>query len=481
MADVERSLAQAKAEMDAAVQSLAPESEDSKDLASAVDQADEARQSLQRAYDQVRREMARAEQESAELAARQDYLQGQTQEQRRTAEAMRSSPNSSADPETMEQLSEALARAEQAMQQAGEQLSQGQRSEASSQQSEAQQSLQEALEQAEEALAQAQQNASRPQADESKRNELAERQQDIRERTRQLMQRLRDLQRPRGTDPLQAAERSMQRAERSLQEDDLAAAEEAEREAEKHLEEAERELQEEEERYEDLRQEELLYRVREELMAMRERSTALESEVARIDRERGGETRIPRRLRPDVARASDEAKAIGEANSEALTKLEEDSSPVFPWLLEKNGDDLERIADELSGRVPETGEFTQFLVADVVGRYSQLLDALEEEVDRRRKEQEQKQQQDGQQGPQQDPPQSLIPPVAELVLLQKLQEDLIQDMRGLRARSDEVGEEMGAARRRLLERMGHYQEEVFELFDTLLRQQGVDPEELGGE
>ena len=404
-----------------------------------------------------------------------------TDQARQQAASMRPNENSALSPEQQQKIQDALQRASDSMRQSAQQMQNGQGQQSQQSQQQASQQLQEAIDQAQQALQEAQENAGEQQATPEDLDRLEERQREIEEQTRRLMERLKDLSRQRGTEPLERASRAMARARQSFEEEDVQQGEQSAREAEKHLEEAEDELEQEEERYENLRQEEVLYRVKEKLEELRERTRVARDDLAVIHREREGRDRLPRRLRPKVAAVKQEADDIRVGNEEGRSILEEDSSPVFPWILQKNTEDLQRVVEELDARYPETGDFTQFLLADVVDRYDQLLNALDEQL--RQQEEEPQQPEGEQQDPgQQDPGEQekkLIPTMAELMLLKKLQEGMIEDINLFKADSiEELDDGAKAVRLRMLERLGHQQRDLYELFDKLLEAQGADVEAL---
>jgi hypothetical protein len=68
-----------------------------------------------------------------------------------------------------------------------------------------------------------------------------------------------------------------------------------------------------------------------------------------------------------------------------------------------------------------------------------------------------------------------VPPVAELLLLKRLEEDVLQDVRVFRAATGETTDpELMTARMKLLERLGHRHTEMTDMFDALVKQQ-TDP------
>ena len=103
---------------------------------------------------------------------------------------------------------------------------------------------------------------------------------------------------------------------------------------------------------------------------------------------------------------------------------------VFAEVLDRAARDLRRVVKDLSDAGGyRSGERTQALQDDVADGLALLREALEDELERRAEEeqqQEQEQQDQQQEEQQQQDSNQLIPDVAELKLLAKLEEDLLQ-------------------------------------------------------
>jgi DNA repair exonuclease SbcCD ATPase subunit len=341
-------------------------------------------------------------------------------------------------------------------------------------QKQAAESLEQALQQVKDARQAAGQNEQQkdPGAQQQQMKQLADEQQKIEEQLRDLMQRMKD-QQQKGQEQADAASRSMDRAKQQLDEQDGEQAQQSEREAEKNLQDLEKKLDEEETRYQNLRSEEILFRLKEKLGDARKRAQALHDGIAQVDADRAGAESLPRRLRPKVQQFADDAAALKKDNDDIHDRVAKEGSPSFPWVLEKNSGDLTEINTRLAGREKETGAFVQILASDVVGRYDRLLQAFDDELKRR-----QQSKQDPNQGgkpPQQGGKPPLVPPVAELLLLKHLEEDVLQDVQTFRASADEVTDkDLDDARMKLLERLGHRHTELTNIFDALVKQQ-TDP------
>jgi len=184
-----------------------------------------------------------------------------------------------------------------------------------------------------------------------------------------------------------------------------------------------------------------------------------------------------------------EVQAIRDGNEEVREKLQQEASPTFPWILERNSRDLVEVDQALDSRVPDTGMFVQVLVHDVRDRYQYLLEALDEEMKRRQEEMARGQEESAgeeEAGQQQQGANPLVPPVAELILVKRLEEDVLLEVRAFRAEDEMFRDEASRqARGRLLERLGHRHGALTGLFDDLLETQSgaalEEPDEGGPE
>ena len=180
----------------------------------------------------------------------------------------------------------------------------------------------------------------------------------------------------------------------------------------------------------------------------------------------------------DLSASPEEALAVAAELAAFVPVL----SVSEPWI-QSGGSVLAQVAEYLSGTSPDTGSYSQLLLADVATRYQHLLGALDEEL-RRRQQPEQEEGGEDQQAQQQGnhAPQRLVPPVAELLLLKGLEEELLVDLRTFRAAAREgLDEATRATQGRILERLGHRHREMTELFDELLSQAGVQLEDIDGD
>jgi len=249
-------------------------------------------------------------------------------------------------------------------------------------------------------------------------------------------------------------------------------AQQTERKTKKNLQKLKKKLNKKKTRYQNLRSEEILFRIKEKLADARKRALALHDGIAQVDADRAGAETLPRRLRPKVQQFADDAAALKKDNDDIHDRVAKEGSPSFPWVLAKNSGDLDEIGTRLNSREKETGSFVQILASDVVARYDRLLQAFDDELKRR----QQQKQDPGGGGP--PPPQQpggkspLVPPVAELLLLKHLEEDVLQDVRTFRAATGDSNDpDLDEARMKLLERLGHRHTELTNIFDALVQQQ----------
>lgn len=442
--------------------------------------AREALDRIEQAREDLERESARAEQERRQLAARQDFVRSQIDAVGREAGELAAGERESPAAPRTQAVQRALKDAAESARESTRRLQQDDPAGAQAPQEQTEEALEAALEHARGAAARAQEQDARqdPAQAQAQMKKLADEQRQIEEKLRDLMQRMRDRQQKKGQEQGSSAQRSMNRARQQLDDGEADAAQQSEKEAEKNLEEMEKKLREEENRYESLRSEEVLFRMKERLEDLRRRASALHDGITQVDVDRAGAERLSRHLRPRVQQLSADAGAISRDNEELRAKLAEEDSPTFPWVLEKNGADLASLRELLASRDPDTGEFTQVLADDVVTRYARLLKSLDDELRRRaealKRPQEDAPQQDGGGRP------SLVPPVAELLLLKSLEQDVLEDVRTLRLdQRDRPEAELLDARMKLLERLGHRHADLTEMFDRLVNQNS-EPDEGDG-
>jgi hypothetical protein len=302
---------------------------------------------------------------------------------------------------------------------------------------------------------------------------LAEQQQQLRARLHELMSRLSELPDQAFQEPGSRAQQAMEGAQRALESGATDAAAVREREAAEQLEQASEQLAGDRDRYEQLRQEEVLFRVGEELAALHERQVAIGLETRELDDTRRDRDRLGRSQARAVARLSGEERGLS-VQAEALrAALEQDGAIAFTFALQRTRDDLQNASGLLADE--QTGVMPQLVQADVVRRLEDLMAVLDAELERRRNAELEEPQEGQPQGQQPSPP--LVPTVAELLLVQRMEQAALARLENFIALTPTIDEEDGLVpvERELLERWALEHRQVTELFRRMI------PDEPEGE
>jgi hypothetical protein len=318
-----------------------------------------------------------------------------------------------------------------------------------------------------------------PERGAAERAEAQAQQEELERRLRELMDRLAELPDQGFQEPAQRAQQAMDSAQQSLQSGDDRQAASDQEEAAEEIEKAKEQLQGERDRYEQLRQDEVLFRLNEELVALHEEQLALTLETSDLHLARGDSDRLSRAQRRAVARLAESERALGDRASGVADTLREDGAVAFVFAIDQTADDLAAVADRLSDQ--ETGRLVSALQQGVERRLADLLAVLEEELERRRqamKDQPEEDQQPQDQQPSGPPP--LVPAVAELLLVQRMELMALSRVVGFR---DELGDAPRLSSRDilLLERWANEHAQVTDLFESMIpepeEQPGVPPPE----
>ena len=366
---------------------------------------------------------------------------------------------------------QALERAAEAMERAAEAL---QKPAGSTEAAEAQREAVDALEDAARSAAEGAQPQTQEQKD--KAEELAKRQEEIRQKLLDLAERNQEREGlANQSQKLDEAAESAGEAAESLQQEQLDEAAEKEEETQKKIEEALEDLEEEEEQYESLRQEELLFRIAEEVSEIRALHATASLETREVHESRGESTRVSRSMRIRLRNIAREEEALASRIDSIVEAITAEGTLVFAEVLDRASRDLSRIAKDLgdSGNY-DAGPRTQALQSDVENGLGWLEEALRDELDRRSEEQQQQEQEQEQQ--QGEEKQQLVPDVAELKLLQKLETevlDRIDQVRQLYPQIDEGGELDPLVRRDLL-RLATRSERIHQLFRGMRQRLGIE-------
>ena len=350
-----------------------------------------------------------------------------------------------------EALQESIKKAKSFMQQASSQLN-------NANPESAEQAQRQALEQMRKAQSSLGENRSLSPQQKEQSEELAQRQKEIQQEILELAKRLQEQRNNRYQSHLENAGKSAGEASDSLNEGNPEQAEPQAEETEKYLNLAKDAVQREQEKYLDLRQEELLFRIGEELRGMIEAHEKAMETTTEADAERKDSGGNPSRaLRLRISRIGREEQGIATDCNRVATGLDQEGAQVFSFLLRANEEDLQRIA-ELLGPDGEykTGELTQSLQQDVAERFGDLQQALKEEMRRRQQDQQNQSQNQNQQ-------RQLVPDVAELKMLKKLEQYLEERTKTL-IQLNEKGLAEGPMLQREIDRIANRHSRITDLF-----------------
>lgn len=392
------------------------------------DQAAESAQSAaqaERALREARAALAEARKAAAKSApsgsqSESSAIQAAQRELARKAEELADkATQSDLDPRAKEETRAALDEAKRAMEKASESLSEGASSSAAQSQSQAAQSLQKAAQ-----AAQKKGTSARPEQQKNA-EELAAVQEKIRKELQELAQRNKKRDAAAPLPSLDKAQDSAQSASQSLSDGDLDDAAQQEEQTEREIRQAQKELGEEEEQYQKLRQEELLFKITEEVKSLIDEHQAQMRATVEVDapRKPGEAATHTQRLRlRKIAKAEE---ALGARAAKIGTAILAEESVVFAEVLTQASRDLERLGRDM-GEVGEyqSGERVQAIQQDVEQSLGWLFEALQSEKERRQQEQKKSQPpKGGKNSP--APDDRLVPDVAELKLLRRLEVEIL--------------------------------------------------------
>lgn len=299
--------------------------------------------------------------------------------------------------------------------------------------------------------------------------ELAQRQKGLEERTRDLARRLRDLPDRRPVQSLSDAADNMAGASEELNRGEGEEAEVDEEEAKKHLEKAKQAMQQEENKYQNIRQQEVLFRVQQALEKLKEEQDAINADTTEFDLAREGARRLSRRQRKILRGLAQREAEVRAKTTEVIEKIQEDDSTVFSWVLERIVEDLNAVEDFL--KKGETGAVVQTIQSDISDRYAELIEAMKQELKRR-----QEAESDPSETQQQPQPNPLIPPVAELLMIKRMEENALRRLENfIRLNPDILEKSPGPMEEHMLNRLGHRHASITELFDKMVERLAGPP------
>jgi hypothetical protein len=436
----------------------------------AADRATEALERAQAALQEGRSSNARemesaSSQASAELAGAQEELAAEVEQMRELAD------QASLNEQAKSEVKEALETASEAMKQASSSMQQGKNASAAQSQRQAAESLQQAAREAREGV------EPQTEGDRAKAEELAKEQQRIEKELyefRQKYEQERAEDSP-ALESLSSAQRSASQAQQSLEQGNLDQAQKQEQQAEQEIEQAMAELEKKEEQYQQLRDEELLFQIAEEVTSILTAHEAASTETLEVDRGRKPGERATRGQKLRLRKISRGEDALAKRSSEIRQAISAEGSLVFAELIERIEHDLGLVARSLG---PEgnyqSGDRVQALQADVSHYLGWLQKALEEEQDRREEEQNQAQS-PGSEAPQPEGDNKLVPDVAELKLLSRMEVDVLDSIEELLVLYPELkdGKEIDPLLLEEIQRLAHRHERSTELFQQFREQLGI--------
>jgi hypothetical protein len=441
-------------------------------LDEAAEQSEEAAEKMREAVKALS-EQARAERRDEmrsgfKLAGRQDFIEKKAAELRDKMEVLesvqeRSDPEDPLSPERVEEVMNE-------MNQSRDSLKQGEHGQSLAHQNEALEKL-EALKEAMEQARQ-QSDASQQQATDAERSEkmqeLAERQKELEEQTHDLMRRLREIPDPQMRKDLSDAADNMAGAAAALGEQNPEEAEMDEEEAKKYLEKAMKKLVQEETKYQNIRQQEVLFRVQQALEDLKAEQDAITGETAEFDTARAGARRLTRLQRKTLRNLSVREQEVQSKTVEIKEKIEEDDATVFSWVLDRNIQDLDEVTEHLQRQ--RSDPLVQNIQRDIADRFAELIDAMKLELKRRGEAEMQEGGESDESGSQRN---ALIPPVAELLMIKKMEENALRRLNDFVRLHPEILEEgAGVMEIEMLKRLGHRHAHITELFTKMVEKAG---------
>ena len=226
------------------------------------------------------------------------------------------------------------------------------------------------------------------------------------------------------------------------------------------LEQAQQNLQEKEAQYEEMRQRQELFSLREVLDEMIKRQGGINASTLMIEGNREKNKVYSRADRIGAKELAAEQRRLRAIAEEMEGKLREEEIPVYAFIVEGTRVDMGTVARRLEE--PDTGPFTQRVQGEIEESLVELRDALKMELRERR--------QEGQPGGQQRAhgPQRLIPPVAELKMLELLQERLHRKTRDVDDAIRLRGGKANALHKRLVSRLARSQGNLGGVFKEMV-------------
>jgi len=134
-------------------------------------------------------------------------------------------------------------------------------------------------------------------------------------------------------------------------------------------------------------------------------------------------------------------------------------------------EDLDEVADSL--REQETGPLVQNIQKDISDRFAELIESLKLEMKRRSEAETSEDPGMSQEQPQKNP---LIPPVAELLMIKRMEENALRNLNYfIRTHPDILERGASPLDSQMLKRLGHKHSNITDLFKRMLERSGGAP------
>lgn len=316
-------------------------------------------------------------------------------------------------------------------------------------------------------------NKAAQQNDANKKNQdqLSKEQAKTAKDTKNLAQRMQAAEAGDATQSTQRAGQHMQQASSQMSQSQNSPAEKNQEKSIEALDQAEKELQDEIEQAKQELAEEQLEKMKEKLARIKDEEIQVNKATVEIEQHRKESGRLSRSDRGKLVFNQDKQDELLNETSGIVTELEEAGVKVFRYALTIVVDRMAESGDRL--QKSQTDRITQTAQEKAIYILGQLIDALEEELDQRRK----KQQGGGQGGGQGQGEAQLVPTLAELKMLRLMQRDVNQNTEMLHKDVEKTGKTTPEADAEA-KRLGRDQDKLKRLMESLTDPQAGD---VGGE
>jgi hypothetical protein len=409
--------------------------------------------------ERARRMRDKSAERAAELAAAERTLRDRAEKAAQAARALQ--PQTEAAKKAAGAAAEALTEAQRKMGEAAESAQGGDSGKAGASQASAEESLEKASEALEQAAGE---TGNDPEAKKRLRDLKAE-QDDLRKQLKDLQNLLEKIKNPGATAAAQGAETKMDDASRQLDSGGGKKAEQSAEEARRYLEQAKQDLEREKRRYEDLRRDEVLFRLVQDLKEFHKEQQRIRDatgEVSEAAAQGGGN--ISRAHRRVLENLSKEELQLRTRVDERKVAVEKEDSISFAGGLANVSVDMAEIARLLEER--QYDGHVRGIEDEVLHQLADLIGAFEDEFKGRQKPEQSKPGEPQPQGGKQP----LVPPMVEVKLMRRLQNDVNAKVDSFWKQNPDVREgRIDERRRRTLERLYNQQSRIRADLEKLIK------------